>query len=551
MKVYETVVDSLEKLNVKYVFGIPGTHIYHVFKSIYENSNIKMIVSRHEENAVFMADLYGRISGEPGVSIVTAGPGGTNGATGLGQAFSVSSPLLYITGETTSYGYYEFHGLDAPLKMSEALNPLVKSSYILLDPDLSSWSIYTGYKIANSGRKGPVHISIPYDVISQETEAEKYIEDLKDRYILPNILRDKIQGKRILILIGPEGDYPEVKNLLEEVIVKNDIPYATFPCSTGFIPFIKGLYAGFIEKDYVIYPVLLHVLNEVDLVIGLGVRPESPEVEYIKERHPHINWIYLLPSMYTKQEFDKPVDELHIKTLEKDLIVAGDLKSLIEFLKDIEVKPVSIDINEEMKKRMSIVREHISRYQGERPLHQGLVSYMLYEIIPKDTLIILDTGSNELWMREFLSFKEGTRYIYAGSYGTIGFALGSAIGGYLSERYKHTISITGDGSLMMSLMELQTISEYDIPIKIIVINDGEYGAMSHFSRLEFGKELKFELGRINYARIAQEFGIESVRIEKYEDLTNIEDILENYNEPILVDIVSSAEHIPSLISIKS
>jgi len=551
MKLTDIIVDRLENLKVKYVFGIPGTHIYHLFRSL-ENSKIKIIISRHEQNAVYMADIYGRLTGEAGVAIVTAGPGILNGFTGIGQAFSESSPLLYITGETSSEGYYEFHGLDNPLQISKALENITKSSYIIFDPDFADWSINLGYNLSLYGRRGPIHIAIPHDVIGLES-SNPVTTDFKREYtgdigIFENIVKRYLDNSKILFLIGSEGAYSDIQNRIIDVISKNNLCHASYPSTIGFIPQDIGLYAGYIDKSHLIYPPFREALKDIDVIIGWGVRPESPEALYIKRINNEIRWIYILPSIYTRVGFKEYSEQYDIRIIGKDLVIYGDLGRIIDIFRDIEYKKYTYDINNMVEERLDKLYNDIEGKLNRKPIHQGVIAYKISENISKDTLLILDTGGNELWMREYIAPKNSIRYLYAGGFGTLGYSFGSSIGGYLSGRYNKVVSITGDGSFLMSIMELQTVYQYNIPIKIIVVNDGEYGILTHLSKMELGTEIYAELGRLDFSKIAKDFGVEGLKIDDPRDLDMIKDII-NSKGPILLDIWTTSKDKPSLLNL--
>ena len=547
----EVIADSLRDLDVNVVFGIPGTHIYHVYWAIEEREDINLIVARHENNAVFMADVYGRLSGKPGVSVVTAGPGLTNSLTGIAQAFSSSSPVLVISGDVPLGNFYDFHGVDEPNILDAVSSHLSKDTYLLSDPDNVENIVKSGYLTAYNGRKGPVHISIPRNILFMKGEYNGFHSSYKEcdeMSIKKNFLEKYLKGK-IAVVLGPEFAYPEYREEILRLIESLASPLISETSALGFIPQSNKLFAGFYEKNFVIYSAAKKIIEESDTILFMGVRPESIDtISILKNVKKNVNLLFLLPSINSKDfllnlETECIIEFFNIDS-HKAVIISGPIKKIIEPLLDagISSKEFIEDWRATIKARYNEIIESIKKYSSMKPIYQGYAIYILTQYIPQNANLLVDVGGNELWSRYLIAPIYPLRYLYAGAYGSLGFSFGGAIGSKIAEPYKETISLTGDGSLLMSLMELQTLKYYNIPVKIIVLNDRSYGILSYFSKRELPKEISSDIGKADFYKIAEAFGLEGIKIENAEKLdSEFKDVFKSPNKSILIDIKTSKE----------
>ncbi len=547
----EVIADSLHDLGVEVAFGLPGTHIYHVYWAVEERGDIKLITSRYENNAIFMADAYARLTGKPGVSIVTAGPGLTNSLTGIAQAFSSSSPILVISGDVPLGHFYDFHGVDEPNILDVVSQHLSKDSYLLTDPDNAEDVIKSGYLTADNGRRGPVHISIPRNLLGMKSEYKGLQITYRECEEMPvnrGLLEKYLRGK-VTAILGPEFAYPDYKRDIIKFIEALNSPLIAEPSTLGFFPQEHRLFAGFYEKNFVVYSVAKKLIEASDTILFMGIRPESINTRNIlREAKENATSIFLLPSINSKNfllnlEDDCIIESFNIDS-HKALIITGSIKNIINILLESEL--TSKDFQEDWKTtietRYNKIIESIKEYFSVKPIYQGYVMYILSQYLPKNANLLVDVGGNELWARYLIASIYPIRYLYAGAYGSLGFSFGGAIGSKMAEPEKETISLTGDGSLLMSLMELQTLKYYNIPIKIIVLNDKSYGILSYFSKRELPKEISSDIGKADFYKIAEAFEIEGMKIEDPKELDSaFKDIFSSSSRSILLDIRTSKE----------
>ncbi len=553
MKVYEVLADAIEEVGFNHTYTIPGTHIYHLNHSLTQRK-IKNIVFRHEMGTTIAADAYGRLTGKPGLAIDTAGPGILNGLTGLGQAFAEASPLIYITGETRMDEYFGFHGVDLPLSTAKSSIPISKATYIPRTTDNISQTFRRIYNLSISGRRGPVHLALPYDILQGNVDID--VEPVDTEYPsyeeipieISSLIETRYKNKRVIYILGPEI-YPEDRGELETFL--EDRPFLTTTSMTGYIPQDLDGYLGFIEKDFQVYPPAKDIIKQVDIALLIGLDHRSPEVNQLKRINPSIqvdtiqrSWIYRVDDIWGDIHEDWTVKK-HIN----GYAFRGDILKFIRLLSTIDTQDIDVDGPKLREARLKLVLETISK-EDSRYVHQGRLAHTISLTDIDGYIITCDTGGNEQWIREFIAPHKRVRYLYSGGFGAIGYSLPASIGAYMGMKevgYEGVLSIVGDGSLMMSIQELKTMVEYNINVKIIVFNDSTYGILEMLSVRDIGSRIDGRIGVVNFSKIAEGMGMESLRIDREEDIeTAIQDMLKSRG-PFLIDVVSSPEEIPTLL----
>jgi len=289
----------------------------------------------------------------------------------------------------------------------------------------------------------------------------------------------------------------------------------------------------------------------VDIALMMGIDYRSPEVDLLRRINPSIevdsiqySWIYRVDDIW-----GIPSEDWSIKKHRHGYAFRGDILKFLEVLSTIDTRNVEVDAHSLRSRRYVEAYETISKEESKY-VHQGRLAYLISKIDIDGYVVTCDTGGNEQWIREFLAPHREVRYLYSGGFGAIGYSLPASIGAYmavLETGYKGVLSIVGDGSLMMSIQELKTIVEYNMDIKIIVFNDSTYGILEMLSIRDIGSRIDGRIGSVNFSKIAEGVGMDTIRVDREED---IEDILENLLKsrgPILVDVLSSPDEVPTLL----
>lgn len=530
MKVYEAIAEALVGLGYRRAYTIPGTHIYHLNHAL--GDRISQTVFRHEMGATFAADAYGRMTGEPGLAIVTAGPGILNGLSGLGQAYAEASPLLYITGEVRRGERYGFHGVDDPLAVTYSSIPVSKRVYLLENPS-SVWEVVgEAHYTSVTGRRGPVHISIPYDVLLSEA-GEGGLQHRESSGVARciDLVNEGVgDGVKGVLVIGMEL-YPELAGRLLDLF--SGWPYISTVGQIGMGGLRRDRYAGHIEKKFQVHPVARRLLEEAEYILAVGIPPDSPEAEHISMLSGDARIDYLRPSQSI----------CSVEKVGRGYHVEAPLEEALSLLSPGR-NGIDLDIQGMMEERLRWAVETVYKEKGPR-IHQGVAAHMISELGIDGYVVTCDTGGNEQWIREFIPPKRDVRYLYSGGFGSIGYSLPASIGAY--DAVDKVLAVTGDGSLMMSLGELKTVIEHGYRVKIVVFNDSTYGILEMLSRSDIGEEIRGDIGSVDFAGIAEAIGMESMRVESYGELEDGLRQLIRSGGPFLLDIRCSPEEVPTLL----
>lgn len=522
MKLGNYVVKCLEDLNIKYSAGIPGSHILAIYDGLIE-SHIKHVTTRYEGNAAVIADSYGRLTGKPMAVIVTAGPGATNTVTGVAQAYGAASPLILISGSVNlGSGPSTFHGVDDPLFLMKMFQPITKFSRIIKSQSELPQVLGKGYSISMDGRRGPVYIGIPMDICNLDVKNMdscriKLYKHPFSKIKLRRLIRI-LSGKRILLVLGAEVFTSIDKELIIDISRSLNSPIITQIEGLGYIPQENELFAGYIEKSWNIHPIAKYLLNAADYILFIGLRPGEQEYSKISDgsRALYVG--------YTHGTNEKSIG----------MYIVGDLVKYLINLRNVVGKSGkwyedAINKGEKVLKRIS----NVDKFGPGRKLNPGYVSKIISEYIPRNSLLTVDVGTHETWARIFIGSTRKVRYLYPGNYGSMGFSIPAAIGGWLAG-YKHISSIIGDGGLLMCMEELATIAENNIDVKIFVYNDSSYGMIYHLQQERFGRSVYAHLTNVDFSRVAEAMGVEGIKVDN-----NVEDAIKDaykHNGPILVDI---------------
>jgi|Deesub1362B_J571_1020462.scaffolds.fasta_scaffold00005_308 acetolactate synthase-1/2/3 large subunit len=524
------IIPCLEKLGIKYTSGIPGSHILTIYNSLNDSKSIKHILVRHEASASVIADAYGRLSGTPMAVIVTAGPGATNTVTGVAQAYGAASPMLVITGNVPlKSGPSTFHGVDTPYFLESIFRDITKATFTVDKPENIPSVLVNGYNISISGRKGPVHISIPIDVgiaeveLPHELSCQASPEELAYSKLVIKDISKSISGKKIVLLLGAEIATSISNDLIIEIAERLNSPVIVQIEGLGYFPQGHELYAGYIEKRWDIHPSAIRVMKEADIVLALGLRPGEEEYEQV-ERYSEGEIIYI--------GYTRGMGGENIK-----MILVGDVIKYLEDIRSIEgdqSKWYVESIDTGSKEYQNLV-DNIGMRGPSGYIHPGYASKIISNYIKDGSLVTVDIGTHETWARLTIGARLNIRYLYPGNYGSMGFGLPAAIGGYLSG-YRNIITIIGDGGLLMCMEELSTIAQYNMDIKIFVFNDSSYGMIYHMQKKFFGRAVSSQLHPVDFAKISEGLGVKSLRASRPEELDEVISNAFSIDGPVLVDI---------------
>ncbi len=512
------LLESLHRLGIRDIFGYPGGAVIPIYDEIYKFDKIKHYFSRHEQGAAHEADGYARASGKIGVCLATSGPGATNLVTGIMTAHMDSIPLLAITGQVgmNMLGKDSFQESD----IVGITLPITKMSYLVTDVRELPGIIKESYYIATTGRPGPVLIDIPKDIQLAEIDYDEfnklYEKDLDLPGYDPTIKGHTKQiktavklieeAKKPLIIAGAGVLKSNSSDDLREFARKTDIPVTTTLLGLGVYPSDDDLCLGMLGMHGTVAANL--ATAEADLIIACGIRFDDritgdPEKFCKNATIIHID-----------------IDPAEIgKNKKIDVPIVGDLKNVLEnFNKSIDV----LDHKEWNEKLNGWKKDYPISFgeSKEGRLMPQRVLRELNQIIKGNAIVTTDVGQNQMWTAQYLSFNKPNTIITSGGSGTMGFGVPSAIGAKVAMPNELVVAIVGDGGFQMTFQELMMVKQYNLPIKILIINNSYLGMVRQWQEIFNDKRYSFTDLSINphFEKIAQAYEIDYARIETEEEL---------------------------------
>lgn len=472
----DAIVKCLEAEGVTTVFGYPGVAICPFYNSILE-SEIQTILIRTEQNAAHAASGVARLTGKPGVCAVTSGPGATNVITGIATAFADSIPLVCITGQVNS----ELLGSDVfqEADITGAVESFVKYSYLVKNVADIPRIFKEAFHIANTGRKGPVLIDIPIDIQNATINKFKYPDEVSLRTYKPTVKGNAVQikkvikelekAKRPLICAGGGVLLGEAEKELREFAEKHNIPVVSTMMGIGIMPTKHPLYYGMVGNNGKAYA--NRAMNESDLLIMVGARVADRAVNQ--------------PDLITRNKVlvHIDVDPAEIgKNAGPTIPLVGDAKHIFTDLLSEELQTTT----EEWKTVLDEYRANMETKRTPNPDYVDPAAFitMLSEAMEENAIYVADVGQNQIWSCGYHIVKSG-KFLTSGGMGTMGYSIPAAMGAKVAARDRQVIAVCGDGSFQMSMMELATMRQHNIPVKIIVLKNNFLGMVREYQHYTY------------------------------------------------------------------
>lgn len=506
LKGSQIVIETLIEQGVTDVFGYPGGQVLHIYDELYKaQDRINHVLTAHEQGASHAADGYARATGKVGVVIATSGPGATNLVTGIATAMLDSVPMVAITGNvpTSLIGKDSFQEID----ITGVTLPITKHNYFVSDVSELADTIREAFRIAKSGRPGPVLVDIPKDVQLALAEYEKgeAVEPFPEK-----AAKDKYIEKAIQLINESERPYiyigggvlgrdlaKEVENLAEKTgayIGSTFMGLSALPSDSGRFLGMQGMHGHYASSM---------ANKEADLVIGIGVRFSDRATGNVAKYVKNTQFIQL----------DVDISELG-KNVGIDVGVHGNLRdSLCRIISGVDKKDRPL-WRERVEKL--IAEEKAISLEADKKATASVTPKQIMEIINEiksdSTIVATDVGQHQMWAAQYLKFKENRTFISSGGLGTMGYGLGAAIGAAYGKG-ERTVLITGDGSFGMNLNELATAGTYNIPVTVVLLNNGVLGMVRQWQTLFFGERYSNTLlaRKTDFVKLANAFGIEAER----------------------------------------
>ena len=542
------LLECLSRLGIKEIFGYPGGAVIPIYDELYSFKDIKHYFARHEQGAVHEADGYARSTGKVGVCLATSGPGATNLVTGIMTAHMDSIPLLAITGQVTS----TLLGKDA-FQESDIVGitvPITKNNYLVQDIRELPRILKEAYYIASTGRPGPVLVDIPRDIQLEEIPYDEFKKLYEQEFELEgyNPVYEGHKGqiktaikmikdsKKPLIIAGAGILKGHAYDELKEFVDKTNIPVAMTLLGLGSFPANHELALGMIGMHGTTYA--NYAANEADLVIAAGMRFDDRVTGNPLKFLPNANIIHI------------DIDPAEIgKNKLIDVPIVGDLKNVLAEL-NRKIPKLShtkwLDEVAKLKKKYSLT----FRKTEEDILIPQEILFEINKLTKGEVIVATDVGQHQMWSAQFIKFNNPYSILTSGGAGTMGFGLPAAIGAQVANPDKKVLAIVGDGGFQMTFQELMMVKEYNLPVKIFIINNSYLGMVRQWQ--ELFHEKRYSSVDLSYnpdfIKIGEAYGIKSIQLKNKKDLKKyLKKILES-DEAVLVEcIVEKEENVYPMI----
>lgn len=519
MKVSDYIVDFFVEKGVTDVFGYPGGMVTHLMDSFYnKRDKIAAHVNYHEQASAFCACGYAQVTGKAGVAYATSGPGATNLITGICDAYFDSIPTIYITGQVNTF--------ESKGHMNVRQRGFQETDIVAVTEKITKYSSYVGeaeniryelekaWYIAHAGRKGPVLLDIPADILRAQIEPESL-----QGYGVQNVETENIEkackriaglvekAKRPVLLVGAGIKAAGAVEDVRAIVQKWNVPVVSSMLACDIFAGDTDYYYGFIGA----YGMRRanFIVAKADLVVALGSRMDVRQVGAKRAD--------FAPNA-TLLRVDIDAGELEYKVHEDEVTIRCDAKELLEKLYDHEV-------NLQNMEDWILVCKQIAERLGDMDCRKpNELLYHFSKKIPEDVVITTDVGQNQVWIAQSFELKKGQRVFFSGGHGAMGYSLPAAIGAYYATK-EPVICFSGDGGIQMNIQELQFISREQIPVIIVILNNNALGMIRHFQEMYFDSVYcqTTENGGYtapNFERIAKAYDIAYNRIQSLQDVEN-------------------------------
>ncbi len=547
----EIITRCLQEEGIEYVFGYPGGAVLFIYDELFKQEQVKHVLVRHEQAAVHAADGYARSTDKVGVAIVTSGPGVTNAVTGIATAYLDSSPLVVISGQvpTSFIGEDAFQEVDAV----GITRPCVKHNFLVKDPKDIAVTLKKAFYLAKSGRPGPVLVDIPKDVSNQKTEYE-YPSDVSIRSYNPQVQGDADQikraaqmllgAKRPMVYAGGGVILSDAARQLTELVRLLGAPCTNTLMGLGGYPADDGQFVGMLGMHGT-YEANMG-MQHCDVLLAVGARFDDRVIGNVA----HFNSV---PRKIIHIDIDPASISKRVKV---DVSLVGDVahvvSELLAVLKNSKKKPDASALKDWWKQVDEWRSADSLAYRNSSELIKPqYVIETLHKITKGEAFVTSDVGQHQMWTAQYYKFNQPRRWINSGGLGTMGFGFPAAMGVQMAHPDAPVACITGDGSIQMNIQELSTCKQYDLPIKIIALNNRYLGMVRQWQ--EFFHSNRYSHSYMDalpdFVKLAEAYGHVGILVEKPSDVEGaLKEAFERKKELVFMDFrTDSAENVYPMV----
>lgn len=551
----EAVAEALREEGVTRVYSVPGSHIHPIYDGLSRFPSIRFVTCKQEPNTSLMADAHGRLTGEPGVCIVTAGPGSLNSMAGVAQAYGAAAPMVHIAGAVPLKADLEaFHGVDDPAFVHDMFRKITKwSARVERIQDIPQ-VMAKAFHIARSGRPGPVHVELPRlsdysEYILQEEKAllppyrpippDVPAPDARD---VERFAQRLMQAKSPVLAAGKgiirRGALRELAQLAEKL----QAPVVCAQDAIGVIAEDHPLFAGHFSPLRN-HPLCTAALQQTDLMLGIGLRMGAAELTDLRKTAPERNLIVI--------GFDDAADSRYRGEDERVADPKLFLTALLARLQDYERPHNEARLRDMAAQKAEIRRRlaaHNDPHRSERPIHPGVLMEALNAVLDERAVVASDVGNCQMWARAFRRIATPESFMQSGVWNAMSYGLPTAIVAKMEFPQRDVVALAGDGAFLMTIGDLPTAAEYGANILMIVLNDGAFGQTYMQQTNIYGHTYGTAFASPDFAQIAGACGAEGIRVSDPKDLESAlrQGLAATKSRPALVEVMVSRHPYPRL-----
>ncbi len=538
----EIVFKCLEDQGVEFIFGYPGGAVLPIYDELKNHSSIKHILVRHEQGAGHAAEGYARSSGKPGVVLVTSGPGATNVVTALTDAYMDSVPLVCISGQVPTHliGTDAFQECDT----TGITRPCTKHNWLVKDIKDLSKILHEAFKVATTGRPGPVLVDIPKDIQFAKISYSKPKKEKKlngkslnsfSQKDVENLIDLMNKSKKPIFYSGGGviNSGPGASDSLRELVQLTGFPITSTLQGLGAYPGDDNQFLGMLGMHGTYEA--NNAMHDCDLLINIGARFDDRITGKIDEFSPNSKKIHI------------DIDPSSInKIIKVDLALVGDVNEVLKSINKT-LKSKKIDLKKSNKQKISNWWEQIQKWRTKNSLNfknsdknikpQHAVQ-RLYEITKdKDTFITTEVGQHQMWAAQHYKFNKPNRWMTSGGLGTMGYGLPAAVGVQIAHPSKLVIDIAGEASVLMTMQEMSTAVQYNLPIKIFILNNQYMGMVRQWQELLHEKNYSESYSEAlpDFIKLAEAYGCKGIMADKPNELDEKIEEMVQFDGPVIFD----------------
>ncbi len=538
----EIVFKCLEDQEVEYIFGYPGGAVLPIYDELKNHSSIKHILVRHEQGAGHAAEGYARSSGKPGVVLVTSGPGATNVVTALTDAYMDSVPLVCISGQVPTHliGTDAFQECDT----TGITRPCTKHNWLVKDIKELPKVMHEAFKVATTGRPGPVLIDIPKDIQFAKTnytkfKKEKKLNGKKHNKFSENEIDQLIdlisKAKKPVVYTGGGviNSGPQASETLKEFVRLIGFPITSTLQGLGAFPGDDNQFIGMLGMHGTYEA--NNAMHDCDLLINIGARFDDRITGKIDEFSPKSKKVHI------------DIDPSSInKIIKVDLAIVGDVNEVIKSaIKKMNKKQNGL--KDSNKQRISKWWEQIQKWRtkdslgfmnSDKEIKPQHAVKRLYELTKnQDTFITTEVGQHQMWAAQHYKFNKPNRWMTSGGLGTMGYGLPAAVGVQIAHPDKLVIDIAGEASVLMTMQEMSTAVQYNLPIKIFILNNQYMGMVRQWQELLHEKNYSESYSEAlpDFVKLAEAYGCKGIKADNPQELDDKIQEMIDYKGPVIFD----------------